>query len=151
MDPIHTDLGAVHDLLAEVLERANDGGDDFGYGVALFPRTGRYEALVFGVVTRGGESTTLTHRLFQSLAAHPVWVAGRVQASLRDGKSYLPPRALPAGLLDQPVLHLAFVCQMGATAETVDRTMPFECTVFAGELRAPVVLLLRRRPAGWPP
>ena len=72
------------------------------------------------------------------------------QASIRDAKSYGPPRALPTGLLDQPVLHLVFNCQMGATDSEPDRTMPFECTVFAGELRAPIVLLLRQRPGGWP-
>lgn len=150
MEPTNTNLGAVHDLLAEILDRTNDAGGEFGYGLALFPRPGRFDALVFGVLTRSGESTTLTHRLLQSLAAHPVWVAGRVLATIRDAKSYGPPRALPTGLLDQPVLHLVFNCQMGATDDEADRTMPFECTVFAGELRAPIVLLMRQRPAGWP-
>lgn len=150
MEPINTNLGAVSDILAEVLDRANDAGEDFDYGLALFPRPGRFEALVFGILTRGGESTTLTHRLLQSLAAQPVWVAGRVRAGIRDAKSFGPPRALPTGLLDQPVLHLVFSCQMGEVNGEPDRTMPFESTVFAGELRAPIVLLLRHRPAGWP-
>ena len=150
MEPINTNLGAVHDVLAEVLDRTSDAGEEFGYGLALFARPGRFDALVFGILTRGGESTTLTHRLLQSLAAQPVWVAGRVRASIRDAKSYGPPRALPTGLLDQPVLHLVFTYQMGEVHGVSDRTMPFESTVFAGELRAPIVLLLQHRPAGWP-
>ena len=150
MEPINTNLGAVHDVLAEVLDRTSDAGEEFGYGLALFARPGRFDALVFGILTRGGESTTLTHRLLQSLAARPVWIAGRVKATIRDAKSYGPPRALPTGLLDQPVLHLVFTCQMGEANGVTDRTMPFESTVFAGELRAPIVLLLHHRPAGWP-
>jgi hypothetical protein len=59
-------------------------------------------------------------------------------------------RATPTGLLDQPVLHLTFTCAIGPHPEDADRTMPFESTIFAGELKAPVLLLLRRRPAGWP-
>ncbi len=150
MDRRATDVLAVHDQLMETLQAANDAGGGFGWGVALFPRPGRFEALVFGVVTRGGESTTLTYRMLASLAEHPVWVSGRVAASLRDAKSFGPPRATPTGLLDQPVLHLMFTCWMGATPDEMERTQAFESTIFAGELRAPVLLLLKRRPDGWP-
>jgi hypothetical protein len=151
VDPTNANLLAVHDLLTETLVTANDAGGGFGYGLALFPRPGRFDALVFGVVTRGGESTTLTHRLLRSLAAsQPVWVSGRVLATLRDAKALGPPRALPTGLLDQPVLHLVLTCQIGPGPHDFDRTMPLECTLFAGELRAPVILLLRDRPQDWP-
>jgi hypothetical protein len=151
VDPTNANLLAVHDLLTETLATANDAGGGFGYGVAFFSRPGRFDALIFGVVTRGGESTILTHRLLRSLAAAPpVWVSGRVMATLRDAKAFGPPRALPTGLLDQPVLHLVFTCRMGPAPDDHDRTMPFECTLFAGELRAPVLLLLRDRPPDWP-
>jgi hypothetical protein len=149
-DPTRADVLAVHDLLMETLAASNDAGADFGYGVALFPRPGRFDALVFGVVTRGGESTTLTYRMLQELMEQRVWVSGRVSATLRDAKAFGPPRATPTGLLDQPVLHLTFTCAIGPHPEDADRTMPFESTIFAGELKAPVLLLLRRRPAGWP-
>ncbi|MBS1241322.1 MAG: hypothetical protein H6R40_749 [Gemmatimonadetes bacterium] len=149
-DPTRADVLAVHDLLMETLAAANDAGADFGYGVALFPRPGRFDALVFGVVTRGGESTTLTYRMLQELMEQRVWVSGRVLATLRDAKAFGPPRATPTGLLDQPVLHLTFTCAIGPHPDDADRTMPFESTIFAGELKAPVLLLLRRRPAGWP-
>jgi hypothetical protein len=58
-DPIPKNLIAVHDLLTETIAIAQDNGVGFGYGMAFFPRTGRFDAPVFGVVTRGGESTTL--------------------------------------------------------------------------------------------
>jgi hypothetical protein len=150
VDPTSANVLAVHDLLTETLAAANAAGGEFGYGVALFPRPGRFEALVFGVVTRGGESTTLTYRLLQSLMDQTVWVSGRVGASIRDAKSFGPPRAAPTGLLDQPVLHLMLTCWMGPHPEDTDRTMPLESTVFAGEMRAPIVLLTKHRPAAWP-
>ena len=150
MDPTSAKLLAVHDLLTETLAAANAAGGEFGFGIALFPRPGRFEALVFGLVTRGGESTTLTYRLLQSLMDQTVWISGRVGASIRDAKSFGPPRATPTGLLDQPVLHLMLTCWMGPHPEDTDRTMPLESTVFAGEMRAPIVLLTKYRPAGWP-
>ena len=150
MDPTSAKLLAVHDLLTEILAAANAAGGEFGFGIALFPRPGRFEALVFGLVTRGGESTTLTYRLLQSLMDQTVWISGRVGASIRDAKSFGPPRATPTGLLDQPVLHLMLTCWMGPLPEDTDRTMPLESTIFAGEMRAPIVLLTRYRPAGWP-
>jgi hypothetical protein len=149
-EPTRTDLAAVYDLLLETLVAANDAGGDFGYGLALFPRPGRFDALVFGVVTRGGESTTLTYRMLQDLMDQRVWISGRVGAALRDAKAFGPPRATPTGLLDQPVLHLTFTCFIGPRLDDSDRTMPFESTLFAGELKAPVVLLLQHRPSGWP-
>jgi hypothetical protein len=150
VDPTSANVLAVHDLLTETLAAANAAGGEFGHGIALFSRPGRFEALVFGVVTRGGESTTLTYRLLQSLMEQTVWISGRVAASIRDAKSFGPPRATPTGLLDQPVLHLMLTCWMGPLPEDTDRTMPLESTIFAGEMRAPIVLLTRYRPAGWP-
>ena len=149
-DPIPKNLIAVHDLLTETIAIAQDNRLDFGYGMAFFPRTGRFDAPVFGVVTRGGESTTLTYRMLESLAEQPVWISGRVAATLKDAKVLGPPRATPTGLLDQPVLHLVLTCWIGPTPEDTERTMPLESTVFAGELRAPILLLLKRRPSGWP-
>lgn len=150
MDPRNANVLAVHDLLTETLAAANDAGGQYNYGVALFPRPGRFEALVFGVVTRGGESTTLTYRLLEALAEQQVWVSGRVIAALRDAKSFGPPRATPTGLLDQPVLHLMLTCWMGPDRGDTERTTPFETTLFAGDLRAPILLLLKERPAAWP-
>lgn len=141
---------AVHDLLTEALFLANAEGGRFNYGLALFPRPGRFDGLVFGVVTRGGESTTLTYRMLQDLMELPVWISGRVAAAIRDAKAFGPPRARPTGLLDQPVLHLMFTCHIGPTLGEHERTMPFESTIFAGEMRAPIVLLTQMRPAGWP-
>jgi hypothetical protein len=150
VDPRHTDVLAVHDLLTETIAASNDAGADFGYGMALFPRPGRFEALVFGLVTRGGESTTLTYRMLESLSEQPVWISGRVAATLKDAKVLGPPRATPTGLLDQPVLHLVLTCWIGPQPDDTERTMPLESTVFAGELRAPILLLLKHRPSGWP-
>jgi hypothetical protein len=150
VDPIPRNLIAVHDLLTETLAAANDTGREWRYGVALFPRAGRLESPVFGVVTRGGESTTLTYRMLQSLSEYPLHMSGRVLAIVRDGMSYGPPRTPPVALLDQPVLHLGFTCWTGATLEENERTMPLECNLFAGDLRAPIVLLLESKPEGWP-
>ena len=65
VDPIPQNLVAVHDLLAETATLANEPAARYQWGVAIFPRTGRFDAPVFGVVTCGGESTTLTYRLLQ--------------------------------------------------------------------------------------
>jgi hypothetical protein len=150
VDPIPKNLIAVHDLLTEALAIAQDSGDNCKYGVAIFPRTGRFDAPVFGVVTRGGESTTLTYRLLRSLMEQTVFISGRVPATLRDGMSFSPSRTPPAALLDQPVLHLSIRCNIGVTPEEHERTMPLESTVFAGDLHAPLILLLENRPEGWP-
>ena len=108
------------------------------------------QALVFGVVTRGGESTTLTYRLLEALAEQQVWISGRVIGVVRDAKAFGPPRAIPTGLLDQPVLHLMLTCWIGPERDTADRVTPFETTLFAGDLRSPIVLLLKEKPTGWP-
>ena len=150
VDPIPKNLIAVHDLLTETLAIAQDSGGSFGYGVALFPRTGRFEAPVFGMVTRGGESTTLTYRMLQALREHEVFVSGRVAASVRDGMASRPPRTPPPALLDQPILHISLTISIGATPDDDDRTMPLESTIFAGDLKAPIVLLMEQRPEGWP-
>ncbi len=150
VDPIPRNLIAVHDLLTETLAIANDSGCTFGYGIALFPRTGRFDAPVFGVVTRGGESTTLTYRMLQGLAEMPVHISGHVSAVVRDGMAFGTPRTPPPALLEQPVLHISLTCSIGATPDDRERTMPLESTVFAGDLRAPIVLLMDQRPDGWP-
>ena len=56
-EPIPQDLVAVHDLLRETLAASKDSGSGLGYGIAIFPRTGRFGAPVFGIATSGGEST----------------------------------------------------------------------------------------------
>ncbi len=150
VDPIPKNLIAVHDLLTETLAVAEDSGHGFSHGLALFPRIGRFDAPVFGVVTRGGESTTLTYRLLQSLAEIPVFISGRVPATIRDGMAFGPPRATPAALMDQPVLHIMLTTCIGSTREDMDRTMSLESTVFAGDLKAPIILLTEGRPDGWP-
>ncbi|NOT09636.1 MAG: hypothetical protein HOP28_15700 [Gemmatimonadales bacterium] len=150
VDPIPKNLIAVHDLLTEAVAVAEDTGSSLSYGIALFPRAGRFEAPVFGVVTRGGESTTLTYRMLQNLRGHPVSVSGRVAAWVRDGTALGPSRTPPVALLDQPVLHLSLLCSIGTTTEDHDRTMPLESTIFAGDLKAPILLLMEERPSGWP-
>ena len=151
VDPIPQNLIAVHDLLTETLTLANEEATRFGWGVAVFPRTGRFDAPVFGVVTCGGESTTLTYRLLQTLMELPVFVSGRVPATIRDGMAFGPRRSSPPpALLDQPVLHIMLTCCIGLSREDLDRTMPLESTVFAGDLKAPLILLTESRPDGWP-
>jgi hypothetical protein len=97
-------------------------------------------------VTRGGESTTLTYRMLQNLREQTVYVSGRVTAWLRDGMAFGPPRTPPPALLDQPVLHVSLTCSIGMTPDDHDRTMPLETTIFSGDLRAPIVLLMEQRP-----
>jgi hypothetical protein len=149
-EPIPQDLLAVHDLLRETLANARDNGGPFQYGVAVFPRTGRFGAPVFGIATSGGESTVLTYRMLQSLVELPVYISGRVPATIREGLSYGPPRVIPVALLDQPVLRIGFTCCIGASRDDLDRTQPLETSVFAGDLTAPIILLLDARPDGWP-
>ena len=149
-EPIPQDLLAVHDLLREALATTRDTGSSFEYGVAIFPRAGRFGAPVFGVATSGGESTVLTYRMLQSLVELPVYLAGRVPATMREGLSYGPPRVIPVALLDQPVLRIGFTLCVGITRDDLDRTQPLESSVFAGDLAAPIVLLMDNRPEGWP-
>jgi hypothetical protein len=150
VDPIPKNLIVVHDLLTEALAISQDSGGSSQYGIALFPRTGRFDAPVFGVMTRGGESTTLTYRLLRSLVDHSVLISGRVSATLRDGMSFSASPTPPPALLDQPVLHLSIRCVIGTTPDDPERTMPLESTVFAGDMKAPLVLLLESKPDGWP-
>lgn len=150
VDPIPRNLVAVHDLLTETIAIAQDTGQCHGYGFAFFPRTGRFDAPVFGVVTRGGESTTLTYRMLHALQGATVHISGRVPAVVRDGMAFGATRIPPAALLDQPVLHVSLTCSIGTTPDDHERTMPLESTVFAGDLRAPIILLMEHRPTGWP-
>ena len=149
-DPYPTNVVPVHDLLTEALATARDTGADFGYGVALFPRRGRFDAPVFGLVTRGGESTTLTYRMLQDLTDQPLWLSGRVCAVLREARTFGAPRTAPTGLMDQPVLHLAITCWVGPDLCDRERTAALDSTIYAGDLSAPLILLMYSRPAGWP-
>ena len=148
VDPIPRNLVAVHDLLTETMTVANEANKRFVWGVAIFPRTGRFDAPVFGVVTCGGESTTLTYRLLQTLMELPVYVSGRVASTVRDGMAFGPRRtAPPPALLDQPVLHVMLTCCIGSTIDDLDRTMALESTVFAGRRETSKPLRQRRNPA----
>lgn len=150
VDPIPTNLTAVHELLAETLGTASDGDVEFGYAMAIFPRTGLYDAPVFGVLTCGGESTTLTYRLLQALDGFPLWLSGRVPAVVEDAMTVSTGRSLPAGLLDQPVLHLLLHLGIGARRDDVTRTQRLAASLFAGDLTAPLILLAETRPPAWP-
>jgi len=149
-EPIPQDLVAVHDLLRETVAAAQDKGAPFQYGIAIFPRAGRFGAPVFGIATSGGESTVLTYRMLQSLIELPVYISGRVPATIREGLTYGPPRVIPAALLDQPVLRIGFTLCIGSTRDDLDRTQPLESSVFAGDLTAPIILLTDACPDGWP-
>jgi len=149
-EPIPQDLVAVHDLLRETLASSRDSGSGLGYGVAIFPRTGRFGAPVFGIATSGGESTVLTYRMLQSLVEVPVYVSGRIPATVREGLTYGPPRVIPAALLDQPVLRVGLTLCIGSSRDDLERTQPLESSICAGDLNAPIILLTEIRPEGWP-
>lgn len=150
VDPIPTNLTAVHELLAETLGTTSDSIVEFGYGMAIFPRVGLFDAPVFGALTCGGESTTLTYRLLQCLDGFPLWLSGRVPAAVEDAMTTSTGRSLPAGLLDQPVLHLLLHLGIGASREDVGRTQRLDASLFAGDLTAPLIFLAETRPPGWP-
>lgn len=150
VDPMPSNLTEVQDLLTEALTLAEDSDTPCGYGVAIFPRAGRFEAPVFGILTRGGESTTLTYRMLRTLMDHQVLVSGRVLATLHDAMAFSPSRVPPPALLDQPALHISFKCYIPVGQGQLQQTMPFESTIFASELDAPIVLVMEDRPQGWP-
>ncbi len=150
VDPTPNNLLAFHDLVSETLAAAHDRGESLGYGIALFPRLGRFEAPVFGVLTCGGESTTLTYRLLHDLIGCPIYISGRVPATVSDAMAYSTAREMPLSLLGQPVLHLLLTMYVGASVGDLERTQPLESTLFAGDLTAPLVLLTETRPRGWP-
>lgn len=150
MDSIPVNIAPVHDLLLETIATAEFPGVDLTWGLALFPRTGRFDAPVFGVVTCGGESTTLTYRMLQGLTEQPVWISGRMIATIRDAKTFGARAATPTGLLDQPVLHLGLTCWAGPTRTDMERTAGIDSTIYAGELKAPIILLTHQRISGWP-
>ena len=96
-------LDSAYELLRDTLTTAIGRGADLSYGVALFPRTGRFDAPVFGVATLNGESLTLTYRLLRSVADRPAWLSGRVSAVVREGPAASLPRLVPPAMFDQPV------------------------------------------------
>ena len=143
-------LDSAYELLRDTLAMAIGRGADLNYGVALFPRTGRFEAPVFGVATLGGESLTLTYRLLRSLADRPAWLSGQVAAVVREGSATALPRMVPPAMFDQPVLRLALSLRVGLDREASERTMPLESLIFAADLQAPIILLFDEAPPGWP-
>lgn len=150
VDPMSSNLTALQDLVTEALAVAADNDTPCNYGVAVFPRTGRFDAPVFGILTRGGESTTLTYRMLRTLMDHQVLVSGRVLATLHDAMAFSPSRVPPPALLDQPVLHISLKCFIPVGAGELDQTMALESTVFANVLDAPIILVMEERPQGWP-
>lgn len=143
-------LDSAYELLRDTLTTALGRGADLSYGIAIFPRTGRFDAPVFGVATLGGESLTLTYRLLRTLADRPVWLSGQVGAVVREGPSASVPRMVPPAMFDQPVLRLALSIRVGLDRETAERTMPLESLIFAADLQAPLILLFDEAPPGWP-
>ncbi len=150
VDPIPGNIVPVHDLLTEALALSEDIGWEFGYGFALFRRAGRFDAPVFGIVTRGGESTTLTYRMLQALTERRLWISGRVIASLHEAHAMRLARAAPTGLADQPVLHLMLRCWIGPLPGDQERVASLDSTLYAGDLDAPLLFLTQQRPEGWP-
>ncbi len=151
VDPMPGNLTEVQDLVTEALAVAADNDTPCNYGIAIFPRAGRFDAPVFGVLTRGGESTTLTYRMLRTLMDHQVLVSGRVLTTLHDAMAFSPSRIPPPSLLDQPALHITFKSFIPVSTGDHGQTMPLECTVFASELELPIVLAMEERPQGWPP
>jgi len=143
-------LDSAYELLRDTLTTAIGRGADLNYGVAIFPRTGRFDAPVFGIATLGGESLTLTYRLLRTLADRPVWLSGQVAAVVREGPTAAAPRLVPPAMFDQPVLRLALSIKVGLDRETAERTMPLESLIFAADLQAPLILLFDEAPPGWP-
>jgi hypothetical protein len=150
VDPLSSNLAAFQDMVTEALAVAADNDTPCNYGIALFPRTGRFDAPVFGILTRGGESTTLTYRMLRTLMDHQVLVSGRVLATLHDAMAFSPSRVPPPALLDQPALHISLKLFIPVGAGDLDQTMALESTVFANELDAPIILVMEERPQGWP-
>jgi hypothetical protein len=143
-------LDSAYELLRDTLNTAAARGHEFAYGLAIFPRTGRFDAPVFGIATLGGESLTLTYRLLRSLMDVPVWLSGQVRASMGEGPAAATARLIPTPMLDQPVLRLAFTIRMGQDRDEAGRTMPLESLIFAADLMAPIILLFEEIPNGWP-
>ncbi len=143
-------LDTAFELLRDSLHTAVGRGGHFNYGVAIFPRTGRFDAPVFGVATMGGESLTLTYRLLRSLMDVPVWLSGQVRAAMGEGPSAATARLIPTPMLDQPVLRLALTMRLGQDSDEAGRTMPLESLIFAADLMAPIILLFQDIPPGWP-
>jgi hypothetical protein len=143
-------LDSAYELLRDTLTTAIGRGVDVSYGLALFPRTGRFDAPVFGVATLAGESLTLTYRLLRTLADRPAWLSGRVAAVVREGAAAAVPRLVPPAMFDQPVLRLAITLRVGLDREDAERTMPLESLIFAADLVAPIILLFDEAPPGWP-
>jgi hypothetical protein len=150
VDPLSSNLTAFQEMVAEALAVAADNDTPCNYGIALFPRTGRFDAPVFGILTRGGESTTLTYRMLRTLMDHQVLVSGRVLATLHDAMAFSPSRVPPPALLDQPALHISLKLFIPVGAGDLDQTLALESTVFANELDAPIILVMEERPQGWP-
>ncbi len=150
VDPVPRDIPAVHDLLQSTLTTAAQAGAGYPYGFALFPRLGRFGDWQFGLATSGGESTTLTYRMLQSLHAVHLYVSGRVAAVVKEGLPGAVARPIPVALYDQPVLRLTVQCWMGATGDERAHVTTLISTFLARELSAPLILLAERRPSGWP-
>ena len=142
----------VQEKLRQVIAGAASEGQEYGYGFLLHRRED-FGQLQFGLITLGGESMPLTHRMLNALQGVVCWVYGEVPAGIETADR------------DR---HAAHVDDEGRPTDTVARTLmvtlltpdgsqpdssalgPAQGTMTPVTLPDPLLMLTAPRPAGWP-
>ena len=142
----------VQEKLRQVIAGAASEGQEYGYGFLLHRRED-FGQLQFGLITLGGESMPLTHRMLNALQGVVCWVYGEVPAGIETADR------------DRHAVH---VDDEGRPTDTVARTLmvtlltpdgsqpdssalcPAQGTMTPVTLTEPLLMLTATRPAGWP-
>jgi hypothetical protein len=142
----------VQEKLRQVMAGAASEGQEYGYGFLLHRRED-FGQLQFGLITLGGESMPLTHRLLNALQGVACWVYGEVPAGIetadRDRHAvHVDDEGHPTDAMAR-TLMVTLLTPDGSHPDDL-AVCPAQGTMTPVTLTEPLLLLTATRPVGWP-
>ncbi len=142
----------VQEKLRQVMAGAASEGQEYCYGFLLHRRED-FGQLQFGLITLGGESMPLTHRLLNALQGVACWVYGEVPAGIetadRDRHAvHVDDEGHPTDAMARTIM-VTLLTPDGSQPDDF-AVCPAQGTMTPVTLTEPLLLLTATRPVGWP-
>ncbi len=142
----------VQEKLRQVIASAASEGHEYRFGFLLHRRED-FGQMQFGLITLGGESLPLTHRMLNALHDVVCWVYGEVPANLETSDKdrhavHVDDEGRPVDALAR-TLTVTLLTEEGKAPDSF-ALCPSQGTLTPDGLTEPLLLLTATRPHGWP-